>query len=54
MPMSKKASTPKRKRQWRHVEDSMLARGASPKIAAMAANAAVRKSAAKAKRRRRK
>ena len=42
MPKSKKANTPAKKRQWQHVEDSMLARGASPKRAAMAANAVVR------------
>jgi hypothetical protein len=50
MPMSKKANTKKRKRQWQHVEESMKARGASPKVAAMAANAAVRKSFLKARR----
>lgn len=42
MPISKKANTPARKRQWRHVEQSALARGASPKSAAMQANAVVR------------
>ena len=42
MSVSKKANTPARKRQWRHIEDSMLERGASPKKAAMAANAGVR------------
>jgi hypothetical protein len=42
MPKSKKANTPAKKRQWQRVEDSMLDRGASPKKAAMGANAAVR------------
>lgn len=42
MPVSKKANTPAKKRQWSHVEESMLDRGASPKKAAMAANAVVR------------
>jgi hypothetical protein len=42
MPRSAKAKTPAQKRQWDHVEQSMLDRGASPKRAAMAANAVVR------------
>jgi hypothetical protein len=42
MPVSKKANTAAKKRQWAHVEESMLDRGASPKKAAMAANAVVR------------
>ena len=42
MPISRKANTPAKVRQWRHVEDSALARGASPKSAAMQANAVVR------------
>jgi hypothetical protein len=49
MPRSKKANTPARKRQWDDVEKSQLARGRSPKIAAMSANAAVRDHPAKAK-----
>ena len=49
MPESKKANTPARKRQWRHVEESMLKRGASPKRAAMAANAVVRDNPTKKK-----
>jgi hypothetical protein len=49
MPRSKNANTPKRKRQWDDVERSVLARGGSPKIAAMSANAAVRDHPAKAK-----
>jgi hypothetical protein len=50
MPISKKANTPARKRQWHHVEEAQLARGKSPKIAAMSANAAVRDTPAKKKR----
>jgi len=42
MPVSKKANTQARKRQWKHVEQAQLARGKSPKVAAMSANAAVR------------
>ena len=42
MPVSKKANTPARKRQWKRVEEAQLASGQSPKIAAMSANAAVR------------
>lgn len=49
MPRSRKANTPARKRQWDHVEQSMLDRGASPKRAAMAANAVVRDTPARAK-----
>jgi hypothetical protein len=50
MPMSKKANTPKRKRMWRHVEESMKERGFSGKRAAMAANAAVKKDKARKRR----
>ena len=49
MPVSKKANTPAKKRQWHHVEESALARGASPKIAAMSANAVVKKHPSKKK-----
>ncbi len=42
MPVSKKADTPAKKRQWRDVEQSQLDRGMSPRVAAMSANAAVR------------
>jgi hypothetical protein len=52
MPMSKKASTPKRKRMWQHVEDSMKARGMPPGRAAAAANAAVAKDVKRKKRKR--
>lgn len=38
-----KASTPKKKRQWSHVADSMLERGASEGAAIRAANAVVKK-----------
>jgi hypothetical protein len=40
---TKKATTAKKKRQWAHVADSMLARGASEGSAVRAANAAVKK-----------
>ena len=36
-------------RQWQHVEDSMIERGASPKRAAMVANAVVRDHPAKSR-----
>ena len=41
---TKKANTPKRKRQWSHVEESMLKRGASKGAAVRAANAVVKRS----------
>jgi len=47
MPASKhtrKASTPKKKRQWNHVVASMKARGASRASQIRAANAAVKRS----------
>ena len=47
MPVSRKANTPARKRQWHDVERSAKARGASPKVAAMEANAVVRDHPAK-------
>ena len=40
---TKKATTPKLKRQWSHVEQSARARGASPGSAIRQANAAVAK-----------
>jgi len=40
---TKKANTPKKRRQWQHVEDSMLARGASKGAAIRAANGVVKK-----------
>lgn len=46
---TKKANTPAKKRQWSHVEDSMLSRGASRGAAVRAANAVVRDHPAKAK-----
>ena len=46
---TKKANTPKRQRQWRHVEESAKARGASPGSAVRQANAAVKKSYSKAR-----
>lgn len=50
MPMTRKANTPARKRQFKHVEESMLARGATPKKAAMAANAVLRDNPTRKKR----
>lgn len=47
MPMSRKANTPKRKRQWKHVESSMLDRGASPGAAARAANGVIKRQTAR-------
>lgn len=44
---TKKATTPKKKRQWSHVADSMLTRGASEGAAIRAANAVVRKKSKK-------
>lgn len=49
---TKKAKSPKRKRQWRHVANSMLKRGMSEGAAVRAANAVVKRSG-KGKRRRR-
>jgi uncharacterized protein YdaT len=40
---TKKAKTPKKKRQWAHVADSMLSRGASEGAAIRAANAVVKR-----------
>jgi len=40
---TKKADTPKKKRQWEHVEESARKRGASPGSAIRQANAAVKK-----------
>ena len=40
---TKKATTPKKKRQWSKVANSMLKRGASEGSAVRAANAAVKK-----------
>jgi len=41
---TKKANTPKRKRQWQHVYDSAKKSGASPGKAIREANGVVRKS----------
>jgi hypothetical protein len=49
---TKKANTPAKRRQWSEVERSAKARGATPKIAIMEANAVVRDHPAKPKRRR--
>lgn len=40
---TKKANTAAKKRQWQHIEDSMLARGASPGAAIRAASGALKK-----------
>jgi len=40
---TKKATTPKLKRMWRHVEESAKRRGASPGSAVRQANAAVKR-----------
>lgn len=50
MPISRKATTPKLKRQFRHVEESMKSRGASPGAAVRAANEVVKRSSRKGKR----
>ena len=47
---TKKANTPKRKRQWQHVYDAEKKAGKSERIAIMAANAAVKKATAKTRR----
>lgn len=44
---TKKAKSAKRKRQWSHVADSMLARGESEGAALRAANSVVKKSQSK-------
>jgi hypothetical protein len=46
---TKKANTPKRKRQWYHVRHEAEARGASPGSAVRQANAAVKRSYRKRK-----
>lgn len=47
---TKKATTPKLKRQWTHVEESMKRSGASPGAAVRAANAVVKRASRKSKR----
>ncbi len=49
MPYPKKADTPAKKRQFRHVEESVRSRGGSAKSAAMQANAVVRDTPARGK-----
>lgn len=46
---TKKANTPKKKRQWQHVYDSAKARGSNGGSAVRQANAAVRGSRRKSK-----
>jgi hypothetical protein len=50
---TKKANTPKKKRQWRHVYDSAKRRGASKGSAIRQANAVVGRSGKRKSRRRR-
>ena len=50
---TKKANTPKRKRQWEHVYESAKASGADPGSAVRQANGAVKKSFVKSKRKKR-
>lgn len=47
---TKKATTPKLKRQWQHVEDSAKARGLSAGEAVREANGVVKRASAKKKR----
>ena len=49
MPVSRKANTAKKKRQWRHIEDSAKSRGYSPGEAARMANGVIKKQARKKK-----
>ena len=48
---TRKADTPKRKRQWQHVRESAEARGASPGSAVRQANAVVKRSYRRSRRR---
>jgi hypothetical protein len=48
---TKKATSPRLKRQWRHVEESALDRGASRGSAIRQANAVVKHSSSRSKRR---
>lgn len=50
---TRKANTPKRRRQWQHVRASAEARGASPGSAVRQANAVVKRSFRKSRRSRR-
>jgi hypothetical protein len=50
---TKKAKSPKRKRQWSHIADSMLSRTGDEGAAIRAANSVVKKSQSKRSRRRR-
>jgi hypothetical protein len=47
---TKKANTPKKKRQWQHVYDSAKRRGASPGKAVREANGVVKKSSGRSRR----
>jgi hypothetical protein len=49
---TKRARTPKRRRQWQHVANSVLRRTGNKARAVRSANAAVKKSAAKKRRKR--
>jgi hypothetical protein len=48
---TKRANTPKKRRQWRHVYESMKSRGASPGAAIRAASGVVKRSGRRGKRR---
>ena len=48
---TKRADTPKKKRQWEHVYRSAKSRGASPGSAIRQANSVVKRSSARSKRR---
>jgi hypothetical protein len=47
---TKKATTPKLRRQWQHVRESMEARGASPGTAIAAASGVIKKQSRKGRR----
>jgi hypothetical protein len=48
---TKRARTPKKRRQWQHVYDSMKSRGASPGAAIRAASGVVKRGGRRGKRR---
>jgi len=47
---TRKATTPKLKRQWQHVRDSMEARGASPGAAIRAASGVIKRRSRRSRR----
>jgi len=48
---TRKANTPKKRRQWQHIYSSMKSRGASPGAAIRAASGVVKRSGRRGKRR---